>query len=128
MKKPLMVLLGFLTIAGAHAGGNHGTPIDRPVDQVARTLQARLPALAVDGMCEVSREGSGWNFTIRLKAEKTWTQEVQVILRATGAAASEFRVQGVRIDGGLITSTRKADRTVTEEWTAKILELVEHPD
>lgn len=125
MRKLLAAITGLVALA-AQAGDIHGTPVDRPVDEVARTLQANLPALAMDGMCEVSRETNGWNFSFRVKAEKTSAEEVQVLVRATAAAKSEVRVQGVKVEGGFISSKQKVDAALTQEWSDRILKLVAH--
>jgi creatinine amidohydrolase/Fe(II)-dependent formamide hydrolase-like protein len=123
--KNLWIVFGFLMVAGAHGGDTHGTTIDRPVEEVARTLQAKLPELAVDGMCEVSREDNGWNFTLRVKAGKSSAEEVQVLLRAA-AARSELRIQGVRVESSLITTSRKIDAALSQQWSERILKLVEN--
>ena len=125
--KKLFAALGLLALAGAHAGDIHGTPVDRPVDEIAHTLQASIPALAMDGMCEVSCESNGWNFEFRVKSDKTSSDEVQVLVRATAASKSEIRVQGVKIEGSLISTKRKVDAQLTQEWSERILKLVNKP-
>jgi hypothetical protein len=125
MRKLLAAITGLVALT-AQASDIHGTPVDRPVDEIARTLQANIPALAMDGMCEVSREANGWNFSFRVKADKTSSDEVQVLVRATAAAKSEVRVQGVKIEGGFISSKRKVDSVLTQEWSDRILKLVMH--
>jgi len=117
-----------LLLGGAHAADKGGVPVDRPVDEVARALQAKLPALAADGMCEVSRETNGWNFEIRVAAGQGSADQVQVILRAAGAAKSELRVQGVHVESSLITSARKVDPALSKAWSERILALVAKPD
>ena len=126
MRNLLAAIVGLIAFA-AHAGDIHGTPVDRPADDIARTLQANLPALAMDGLCEVSRESNGWNFSFRVSADKTSSEEVQVLVRATGAANSEVRVQGVKIEGSFITSKHKVDVALTEQWSERILKLVGKP-
>ncbi len=127
MQYLLAVIVGCFALT-AQAGELHGTPVDRPVDEIARTLQANIPALAMDGLCEVSRETNGWNFSFRVTADKSSSEEVQVLVRATAAAKSEVRVQGVKIEGSFISSKHKVDAALTQQWSERILKLVEKKD
>jgi len=129
MKSLLIALLGMSAILSAHAAGPRGgIPIDRDVEVLARTLQAKLPALAMDGMCEVEREATGWNFVFRVAVNKTSSQDVQVFIRMAQAHTSELRVQGIRVEGSLVGSKRSADPELSREWTDRILKLVNEPD
>ena len=127
MRRILSLLAALLAVMSAHANPPGGTPIDHPVEEVAHTLQSRLPALAMDGMCEVERAGNGWNFSIRVKAEAASADEVQVIVRAASASSSEVRIQGVRVEGSLISSKRKVDPQLSQEWKDRILALLGAP-
>jgi len=126
MKKKLFTLVfGLMAASFLHAAPPKGEVLDRPMEAVARTLQAKLPALASDGMCEAEREDNGWNFQFRLKASESGADEVQVMLRASGDSKSELRVQGVRIQNMLLTTRHNADPTLSKEWTEKIRKLIE---
>jgi len=122
----LVFCLWFASLA-ALAADQHGVVIEKPVDVAARTLLAKLPALASDGMCEAERESNGWNFQFRIKSDPANAQEVQVMLRASGDSKSELRVQGVKIQNMLLTSRRSADPALTQEWTERIRKLIEAP-
>jgi hypothetical protein len=126
VKAPLTIVMLLLALT-ATAAEPRGTVVAQRVDVLAKALQARLPALARDGMCEVTREGNGWDFGIRLNYDKISSEEVRVILRAASAETSEIRVQGVRIEGGLISSRRSLDPELSKEWTGRILKLIESP-
>ena len=128
MKKLLIALVGFLAIASAHAADKGGTVVDQEITQLSKVLQARLPSLAMDGMCEAERESKGWNFSIRVKADQGGADEVQVIVRESTASKSELRVQAVRVESSLITSKRSVNAALTGEWTEKILKLVGKAD
>jgi hypothetical protein len=127
VRRLILACAAVLSLSGAHAADKGGTPVERPVLEVAQMLQAKLPALAQDGMCEVSREGNGWNFEIRVGSDQSSDEQVQVILRAAGDARSELRVQGVHVQSSLITSARKVDPALTKEWSDRILALVAKP-
>jgi len=125
MKRILIAMLGLLAVLAAHAAGQRTVSLDRNVDEVAKILQARLPTLAADGMCEVERESNGWNFSFQVKADKAAAEVVQVILRRTEAHRSELRVQGVRVEGSLVGSKRSAIPELSQAWTDRILALLE---
>jgi hypothetical protein len=125
MKKLLPVVLVFSAALSANAAAPRGVPVGRDVQVLAKTLQAKLPALAVDGMCEVERQANGWNFTFRVSFDKISAQEVQVLIRMAQAHTSELRVQGVRVEGSLVGSKRNADPELTKEWTDRILKLID---
>jgi len=125
MKRLLIALVGSLVVLSAHAADARGTIVDKPVVELARLLQARLPALSVDGMLEAEREAHGWVFNVRVKSDQGGADEVQVIVRESSNSSSELRVQGVRIDSNLFTSKRGVNAALTAEWTDKILKLVE---
>jgi len=101
------------------------TVVDKPMTELARLLQARLPPLSVDGMVEAERESHGWNFSVRVKSDQGGADEVQIIVRESAEQRSELRVQGVHIDSNLLTSKRSANAALSAEWTDKILKLVE---
>jgi hypothetical protein len=124
MKYLLAPILGFLLVLSAHAAPPRGVPVERDVLSLARLLQARLPPLAVDGMCEVERQENGWIFGIRVKSEEAASQLVQVFVRASSDSRSELRVQGVRVESSLLTSRRAADPELSKEWTDRILALI----
>jgi hypothetical protein len=124
MKQLLIALVGFLALASAHAADKGGTVVNQEITQLSRLLQARLPSLAMDGMCEAERESRGWNFSIRVKAEQGSADEVQVIVRDAGDSRSELRVQAVRVESSLITSKRSVNAALSGEWTEKVLKLV----
>ena len=125
MKHFPVALVGSLLAVCAFAADPRGTVIDRDLPTVARQLQARLPALSVDGMLEAEREAHGWVFNVRVKSDSSGADEVQVIVREAGNQRSELRVQGVRIDSNLFTSKRGVNAALTSEWTDRILKLVE---
>lgn len=124
MKRLLIALVGSLVVLSAHAADARGTIVDKPVTELARLLQARLPALSVDGMLEAAREAHGWVFNVRVKSDQGGADEVQVIVREAADSRSEVRVQGVRIDSNLFTSKRGVNAALTAEWTEKIQKLV----
>jgi len=126
MKKLLLVLC--LAAFAAQAADQRFTPVDRDVTQLAKLLQARLPALAADGMCEVERNSHGWTFTVRVRSDQGGADEVQVIIHEAPGSKSEMRVQGVRVDNNLFTSKQGVNAALTAEWTDKILKLVEKAD
>src|SRR5262245_60022773 len=114
-----------LVTLAAFAAEPRGVVLDRPIDDAARTLQAKLPTLSLDGMCEVEREGNGWDFQFRIKADKTTAEEVHVSVRAADGNKTELRVQGVHIEAAMITSKRSANPELTKEWTERIRGLIE---
>jgi hypothetical protein len=118
------IILGSLAVLCAHAAPPRGIPVERDLLSVAKILQARLPPLAEDGMCEVERQDTGWIFGIRVNSAATGSQLLQVYVRATSDSRTELRVQGVRIESGLITSKRSPDPELSKQWTDRILELV----
>jgi hypothetical protein len=118
------IILGSLAVLSAHAAPPRGIPVERDLLSVAKILQARLPPLADDGMCEVERQDTGWVFGIRVNSGATGSQLLQVYVRATSDSRTELRVQGVRIESGLITSKRSPDPELSKQWTDRILELV----
>ena len=128
MKKLLIVLIGCLAAFSAYASDARGTPVDQEITRLAKLLQARLPSLAADGMCEAEREAHGWNFMIRVKSDQGGSDEVQVIVREAANSRSELRVQAVRVESSLITSSRKVNAALTGEWTERVLKLVEKAD
>jgi len=128
MKKLLIALVGLLAVASAHAADKGGTVVDQEITQLSRVLQARLPSLAMDGMCEAERESKGWNFSIRVKSDQGGSDEVQVIVREADGSRSGLRVQAVRVESSLITSKRTVNAALTGEWTEKILKLVAKAD
>jgi hypothetical protein len=125
MKRLLIALVGSLAVFSAYAADARGTVVEQEYTQLARLLQARLPSLSVDGMLEAEREAHGWVFNVRVKADQSGADEVQVIVREAPGSRSEIRVQGVRIDSNLFTSKRGVNAALTAEWTDKILKLVE---
>ena len=128
-KRILIAILGIAVAVSAHAAGPRGgVAVDRDVHVLAKILQAKLPALAVDGMCEVERQANGWNFSFRVSFDKLSSQDVQVFIRMDGAHTSELRVQGIRVEGGLVGSRRSADPELSKEWTDRILKLATEPD
>ena len=122
MKKLLFVL--FLAAATVQAADPRATVVDQEVTELARLLQSKLPALAMDGLCEAERESRGWDFSIRVKSDEGGSDEVQVIVRDAGGSRSELRVQAVRVENSLLTSKRMVIAGLTGEWTDRILELV----
>lgn len=128
MKKLLIALVGLLAVASAHAADKGGTVVDQEITQLSKVLQARLPSLAMDGMCEAERESKGWDFSIRVKSDQGGSDEVQVIVREADGSRSELRVQAVRVESSLITSKRTVNAALTGEWTEKILKLVAKAD
>jgi hypothetical protein len=128
MKKLLIALVGTLVALSAYAAEARGTVVDKPINELARLLQARLPTLSVDGMLEAERQAHSWIFNVRVKSDQGGADEVQVIVRENSSSNSELRVQGVRIDSNLFTSKRGINAALTEEWTDKILKLVEKAD
>ena len=122
MKKLLLVLC--LAAISAQASDQRFTPVDKEITQLAKLLQARLPALAVDGMCEVERNSHGWTFTARVRSDQGGADEVQVIIHEAPGSKSELRVQGVRVDNNLFTSKQGVNAALTAEWTGKIQELL----
>jgi len=123
MKKLLFVF--FLAAATALAADARGTVVNRPMIELAKLLQARLPPLSEDGMVEAERESHGWNFSVRVRSGQSGAEEVQISLRESAGSRSELRVQGVIIDSSLLTSKRAVNPALTAEWTDKILKLVE---
>jgi len=128
MTKLLIVLLGCLVAFAAPAVEPRGVVLERDIVELSRTLQARLPTLAVDGMLEAEREAHGWNFVVRVKSDQGGSDNVQVMVRESGAGRSDLRVQGVRVETSLLTSKRAVNAALTAEWTERILKLVEKPD
>jgi hypothetical protein len=128
MKRLLLAFAASLALCSATAAEPRGAIIDREITQLARLLQARLPSLATDGMLEAERQGRGWTFNVRVKADQGGADEVQVIVRPASDSSSELRVQGVRIDSNLFTSKRGINSALTAEWTDRILALVGKPD
>jgi hypothetical protein len=124
MKYLVASLLGLLFVLSAHAAPPRGVPVERDLPSLAKLLQARLPPLADDGMCEVERQDNGWKFGIRVKSEGAASQLLQVFVRGISDSQSELRVQGVRIESSLLTSKRTADPELSQEWTGRILALV----
>jgi len=124
MKKTLIALLGALVLC-ANAADSRNVVLDRETNALARILQARLPTLAEDGMCEVERKGNGWDFTFRVKTEKDSADDVQVTVRSVSANQSELRVQGVKVFTSLITARRSADPELSKQWTERILKLID---
>jgi hypothetical protein len=116
-KKLLTLIFGLLAASFVNAAPPRGVVLDRPMEAVARTLQARLPTLSMDD--------DGWNFEFRLKADKTTAEEVRVVIRAVEPGKTELRVQGIRIESAMITDKRMADPALTQEWTEKIRKLIE---
>ena len=110
MKNLAALILGFLAILPANAAPPRGVLVERDVSSLAKILQARLPSLAEDGMCEVERQDNGWDFVIRVKPADNGARLLQVNVRATADSRSEIRVQGVRVESSLITSKRSAPR------------------
>lgn len=124
MKNLFVITLGLLGMLSANAAPPRGVPVEREVLSLAKLLQARLPPLAEDGMCEVERTDNGWTFAIRVKSDGAASHLLQVFVRATSDSRSELRVQGVRVESSLITSRRIADPELSNQWTDRILELV----
>ena|SRR5688572_2242411 len=124
MKTLIAPILCFLLVLSANAAPARGVPVERDVLSLARLLQARLPPLADDGMCEVERQDNGWNFAIRVKSEGASSHLLQVFVRATSESRSELRVQGVRVESSLLTSRRAADPELSKQWTDRILALI----
>ena len=125
MKTTLIACLLGILVASANAADPAGVVLEKEVAALARVLQARLPALALDGMCEVERQGNGWDFSFRVKELKDSADEVQVIVRSISATQSELRVRGVKVFTSLITSRRSADPALSKEWTERVVKLVE---
>jgi len=125
MKKLLLASIGSLFAFSAAAADSRATVVDKPMTELARLLQARLPPLSVDGMVEAERESRGWNFSVRVKSDQGGADEVQVIVRESADQRSELRVQGVHIDSNLLTSKRGVNSALTAEWTDRILKLVQ---
>ena len=128
MKKLLVVLLGCLAAFSANAADQRFTPVDKDVTTLAKLLQARLPTLAADGMCEVERNSHGWTFTARVRSDQGGADEVQVIIHEAAGSKSEMRVQGVRVDNNLFTSKQGVNAALTAEWNDRILKLIEKAD
>ena len=124
MKKLLLASIGSWVALSAHATDPRATVVDKPMTELARLLQARLPPLSVDGMVEAERESHGWNFSVRVNSDQGGADEVQIIVRESAEQHSELRVQGVHIDSNLLTSKRGVNAALTAEWTDKILKLV----
>jgi hypothetical protein len=124
MKYLIAPILGFLFVLSANAAPPRVVPVERDVLSLAKVLQARLPTLAEDGMCEVERQDNGWSFAIRVKSDRTGSQMLQVFVRASSDSRSELRVQGVRVESSLLTSRRVADPELSKEWTDRVLALV----
>ena len=118
------VLFGCLVAFAANASDQRFNPVDKEITELARLLQARLPALAADGMCEVERNSHGWTFTARVRSDQGGADEVQVIIHEAAGSKSELRVQGVRVDNNLFTSKQGVNAALTAEWTGKIQELL----
>ncbi len=129
MKKLQIVLFGVLfsclATISAHAADQRFSPVDKEITELAKLLQARLPPLTVDGMCEVERNSHGWTFTARVRSDQGGADEVQVIIHEAPGSKSELRVQGVRVDNNLFTSKQAVNAALTAEWTDKIRKLVE---
>lgn len=123
--KKLLIVLGCLMAFAAQASDQRFTPVDQEITALAKLLQARLPTLAVDGMCEVERNAHGWTFTARVRADQGGADEVQVIIHEAAGSKSELRVQGVRVDNNLFTSKQGVNAALTAEWTDKIMKLVQ---
>lgn len=128
MKRLLIVLMGSLAALSAHAADARFTVVDKPITELAKMLQEKLPTLSTDGMLEAERQSHGWVFNVRVKSDQGGADEVQVIVRESSASSSELRVQGVHIDSNLLTSKRGVNATLTAEWTDKILKLVGKAD
>ena len=124
MKRLLIALVGSLAAHFACAADARGMVVDRPITELARLLQARLPSLSVDGMLEAERQAHGWVFNVRVKSDQGGADEVHVVVRETADSRSELRVQGIRIDSNLFTSKRGVNAELTAEWSDKILKLV----
>ena len=127
MKKLLIALIGCWAAATVHAADARGTVVDKEITQLSKLLQARLPSLAMDGMCEAERESKGWNFSIRVQSDQGGSDEVQVIVRESAGSKSELRVQAVRVESSLLTSRRSVNAALTGEWTDKILKVLAEP-
>lgn len=128
MKKLLIALVGSLAFVTVHAAESRGTVVDQEITHLAKLLQARLPALAIDGMCEAERESRGWNFSIRVQSDQGGSDDVQVIVRESAGSRSELRVQAVRVESNLLTSKRSVNAALGGEWAGRILKLVEKAD
>lgn len=124
MKYLIAPICCLLFVLSAHAAPPAGVPVERDVLSLAKLLQARLPPLAEDGMCEVERQDNGWKFGIRVNTRGGESRLLQVFVRATSDSSSELRVQGVRVESSLLTSKRSADPELSKEWTDRILGLI----
>lgn len=94
--------------------------ISQPVSVVAIALQKKMPDFAVDRLFEAKRKGDGWQFAFRTLEEKTWTNEVRIVLKSKPARSCEVDVLAVRIEGGFLWSSSKPVPVATSEWSAKI--------
>jgi hypothetical protein len=119
-----VIILGSLAMLSANAAPPRGVAVERDVLSLAKLLQARLAALAEDGMCEVERQDNGWDFAIRVDSGASEAQLVQVFIRATSGSRSELRVQGVRVQSQLLTTRKSVDPELTKQWTDRLLELI----
>jgi hypothetical protein len=124
MKRLLIALVGSLVVLSAHAADARGTIVDKPVTELARLLQARLPALSVDGMLEAEREAHGWVFNVRVKSDQGGGRgagdraRVLEFEQRPASAGRAHRQQPVHVEA-------RVNAALTAEWTDKILKLVD---
>ena len=119
-----VIILGSLAVLSANAAPPRGAPVERDLLSLAKILQARLPPLADDGMCEVERQDNGWVFAIRVSSGASESRLLQVFIRATSESRSELRVQGVRVESQLLTTRKSVDPELSKQWADRLLELV----
>lgn len=120
--KQLTLSFIFLCIAGLVRGESFVA--DRHCDGVAEILQKKIPEFAVDRLFEAKRDGAEWHYAFWTKAEKTWVEEVRIVVRQKAARTSDVVVEVFRVDGGLVKTTSKPQPIAAADWTAKIRDLL----
>jgi hypothetical protein len=110
----------FLAVALAgHSAGAGTFEVDASADVIARRLQTRLPACAVDGLLEADRDNGEWRYTVQIKFDKTWVIEGCVRLDPRGNTTT-IGAQVVLIEGGMIFNTERELGAETAEWMERI--------
>ncbi len=121
MKALIVFLVVLAATAASHA---ESFAVDRYSDGVAELLQKKLPELALDRLFEAKRESGTWHYAFYTKIEKTWVEEVRIIVRQKSAHSSEVEVAVYRIEGGLVKTKTNPQPLGDAAWSARIRELI----
>ncbi|HXA80626.1 MAG TPA: hypothetical protein VNV14_05075 [Opitutaceae bacterium] len=121
MKRLILFFILFLVPLFLRA---EGFVVDRWINSVAEILQRKMPELSTDRLFEAKRGNAEWTYRFCTKADKTWVEEVRIHVRQKNAYSSDVNVEVVRLDGGLLWTTTEPEPAASEEWTAKIRDLL----